>query len=68
MTKSTADGEKPQPASRKQRLAQALRDNLKRRKSQARDRKDQGLKDQGKPDSDDAGGTAATGPGRDRPS
>lgn len=39
MTESTSDREKPQSGGRKDRLAQALRDNLRRRKMQARERR-----------------------------
>ena len=39
MTESTSDRAKPPSDARQARLAQALRDNLKRRKSQARERR-----------------------------
>jgi hypothetical protein len=39
MTESTSDRSKPPSDARQARLAQALRDNLKRRKSQARERR-----------------------------
>jgi hypothetical protein len=58
MTKSSSPGGKTPPDRRKARLAQALRDNLKKRKSQARERREA--------DSGDAEGTGVKEPGPGR--